>query len=119
MKKSLGLVIILSVLAVARLWADGVAKPFVVPELKEWKAGKGYFVPADEPRIVCPAGNEELLRIARIFAEDYAQMYGKRPEVGTGKAKAGDFIFSLQKDSKLGKEGYTEFKEFYKEELKR
>ena len=43
MKKSLGLVIILSVLAVARLWADGVAKPFVVPELKEWKAGKGYF----------------------------------------------------------------------------
>lgn len=107
MKKSLGLVIILSVLAVARLWADGVAKPFVVPELKEWKAGKGYFVPADEPRIVCPAGNEELLRIARIFAEDYAQMYGKRPEVGTGKAKAGDFVFSLQKDSKLGKEGYT------------
>lgn len=107
MKKSFGLVVVFSMLAVSRLWADGVAKPFVVPELKEWKAGKGYFVPADEPRIVCPVGDEELLRIARAFAGDYAEMYGKRPEVVTGKAKAGDFVFNIQKDSKLGKEGYT------------
>lgn len=107
MKKSFGLVVVFSMLAVSRLWADGVAKPFVVPELKEWKAGKGYFVPADEPRIVCPVGDEELLRIAREFAGDYAEMYGKRPEVVTGKAKAGDFVFNIQKDSKLGKEGYT------------
>lgn len=107
MKKSFGLVVVFSMLAVSRLWADGVAKPFVVPELKEWKAGKGYFVPADEPRVVCPVGDEELLRIAREFAGDYAEMYGKRPEVVTGKAKAGDFVFNIQKDSKLGKEGYT------------
>lgn len=86
---------------------NGEAKPFVIPELKEWKAATGDFVPADRPRIVCPAGSLELVRIARMFAEDYAEMFGKTLEVVEGKAKKGDFILTLRKDKALGKEGYS------------
>jgi hexosaminidase len=33
-------------------------------------------------------------------------MFGKRPEVVSGKAKAGDIVFGIRKDKELGKEGY-------------
>ena len=53
------------------------------------------------------ANNPELERIARIFAQDYQTMFGRSLEVVQGKGAAGDFIFSLRTDKKLGKEGYT------------
>lgn len=81
-------------------------KPFVIPELKEWKGSPGFFVP-EHPRIVCPSGEVGLQRIARMFAADYKEMFGKEPEVVTGRGKAGDFVFSLRPDKKLGKEGYA------------
>ena len=81
-------------------------KPFVIPELKEWKGDQGHFIP-ESPRIACPAGDTELQRIAGVFAADYKEMFGKKLEVITGKGKAGDFVFSLRPDKKLGKEGYT------------
>ena len=81
-------------------------KPFVIPELKEWKGGEGFFIPGEKIRIVCPGGDAELMRIARIFASEYKEMFGLQPEVVAGKGKAGDFIFSLRKDKDLGKEGY-------------
>ena len=30
-------------------------KPFVIPELKEWKGAEGAFVPTETTKIVCPA----------------------------------------------------------------
>ncbi|MDE5710868.1 MAG: family 20 glycosylhydrolase, partial [Bacteroides sp.] len=81
-------------------------KPFVIPELKEWKGTEGTFVPTEKTRIVCPSGQPELLRIARLFAEDYETMFGRKLEVAQGKATAGDFVLALQPDKKLGKEGY-------------
>lgn len=79
-------------------------KPFVVPELKEWKAGKGAFVPLQTTRIVYQS--PDLQRIAQLFAEDYRTMFGVTLETAQGKAKAGDFVLSLRPDKKLGKEGY-------------
>ncbi len=82
-------------------------KPFVIPELKEWKGAEGTFVPTTKTRIVCPPGHPELLRIARLFAEDYETMFACKPEVIQDKAAAGDFVLALRTDKKLGKEGYS------------
>ena len=82
-------------------------KPFVIPELKEWKGGDGAFVPTGSTRIVCPAGQAELLRIARMLADDCETMFGYKPQVVEGKGGVGDIILSLRKDKKLGNEGYA------------
>ena len=92
--------------AMIHVYAEVNPKPFVIPELKEWKGGEGYFTPAN-PRVACPDGDPELLRIAGQFAADYKAMFGKELKVFSGRGKAGDFIFSYQNDKKLGKEGYT------------
>lgn len=82
-------------------------KPFVVPELKQWTGKDGNFIPETDAKIVCTSSNPELLRIARMFADDYQQMFGQVLNVTEGKAKAGDFVLSLSKDKKLGQEGYA------------
>lgn len=82
-------------------------KPFVVPELKQWTGKDGNFTPGKDARIVCTSQNPELLRIARMFADDYQQMFGQTLSVAQGKATSGDFVLSLSADKKLGKEGYA------------
>lgn len=79
-------------------------KPFVVPELKEWKGKEGFFVPDGGMRIVY---DEPVLQdIAGQLAADCRAMYGVSPEVLEGKAQDGDLFLTLKKDKKLGKEGY-------------
>lgn len=87
------------------VWAQN-AKPFVIPELKEWKGGDGQFIPTASSRIVCVSGEAELLRVAQAFAADYEEMFGVRMPVMVGKAVAGDFVFQLKADKKMPKEGY-------------
>ena len=82
-------------------------KPFVVPELKQWTGKDGNFTPGKDARIVCTSQNPELLRIARMFADDYQQMFGQALSVAQGKATYGDFVLSLSADKKLGEEGYA------------
>lgn len=80
-------------------------KPFVVPELKEWKGSKGDFVPSSDMRVVY--ADEALRAVAEAFAADYGQMFGAAPAVAQGKPSAGDIYFTLKKDKKLGSEGYA------------
>lgn len=82
-------------------------KPFVVPELKQWTGKDGNFTPGKDTRIVCTSQNPGLLRIARMFADDYQQMFGQTLSVAQGKATSGDFVLSLSADKKLGEEGYA------------
>lgn len=98
---------LVTLLACTNLYAATNPKPFVIPELKEWKGAEGVFIPTEKTRIVCPAGQPELMRIARLFADDYETMFGVKLEVAEGKAAAGDFVFSLRADKKLGREGYS------------
>lgn len=102
----LGILFFLSA-AILPMQAAVNSKPFVIPELKEWKGTNGMFVPAANFRIVCAPDKPELLRIAHAFAADYEEMFGTKPEVAEGKGKAGDFILSLRADKKLGQEGYS------------
>ena len=80
-------------------------KPFVIPELKEWKGQKGDFAPSSQTRIVCD--DEALLPVAQNFADDYEALFGVQLQTLVGKARKGDFFLRLKPDKKLGKEGYT------------
>ena len=80
-------------------------KPNVIPELKEWKGQDGFFVPGENMRIVYDA--PALKKVATLFADDYKEMFGVRPEVVSGKPSEGDIFLTVKKDKKPGKEGYT------------
>lgn len=82
-------------------------KPFVIPELKQWTGKDGNFIPGKDARIVCTSQNPELLRIAKMFADDYRQMFGQTLSVVQGKAASGDFVLALSTDKKLSEEGYA------------
>lgn len=79
-------------------------KPFVIPELKEWKGETGFFTPKQSVRIIY--GAPGLQKIARQFAADYKALFGVLPEIAEGKPCKGDFFFTIKRDKKLEKEGY-------------
>ena len=79
-------------------------KPFVIPELKEWKGATGFFMPKQSVRIIY--GAPGLQKIARQFAADYKALFGVLPEIAEGKPCKGDFNFTIKRDKKLEKEGY-------------
>ena len=83
------------------------AKPFVIPELKEWKGTTGEFTLNEQTRIVYPKNQPELQRIAQMVADDCQMMFNHTPAIVEGKGQKGDIILALKKDKKLGKEGYA------------
>lgn len=101
--KALGLLLLFFCAQVA-VYAQN-AKPFVIPELKEWKGKEGTFVPSADMRVVY--ADEALRAVAEAFAADYGQMFGTAPAVAQGKPSEGDIYFTLKKDKKLGREGYA------------
>ena len=82
-------------------------KPFVIPELREWKGGTGTFAVTDGTRIVYPKNSPELAAVAAQFAADYKKMFGTELAVAEGAAKKGDIALAIKNDKKLGNEGYT------------
>ncbi|MBE6273307.1 MAG: beta-N-acetylhexosaminidase [Bacteroides sp.] len=100
-----------SLIAMLCLVLQGIAaqntKPFVIPELKEWKGGTGELILNEQTRIVYPKNQPELQRIAQMVAEDCKEMFDYKPAITEGKGQKGDIILALKKDKKLGKEGYA------------
>ena len=86
---------------------DKNTKPFVIPELREWKGNKGTFDITTETRIVYPKNNSGLAAVAAQFAADYKKMFGVDLPIAEGTAKRGDIALTIKKDKKLGNEGYT------------
>lgn len=89
--------------------ADTNAKPFTVPEVREWKGGQGVFVPsAASTRIVTDGKNPEADRIAVMLGQDYTTITGMNLTVKTGvKAKKGDISLRIKKDKKAKPESYA------------
>ena len=72
-------------------------KPFVIPELKSWKGGKGTFSISEQTRIVYgESAGKELADIARIFAEDLQALSGRRVETACSKVKTGDICLRIK-----------------------
>ena len=81
------------------------AKPFVIPELKEWKGNTGTFTLNEHTRIVYPKNQPELQRIAQLVADDCKEMFNYSPSITEGKGQQGDIVLALKKDKNLGQEG--------------
>ena len=75
--------------------------PFVIPELKTWEAGKGAMTVSGTMRIAVPSGDEELLRIAGMLAEDWKTMFGYLPGIVTEKGTEGDIVLEIKNDKRL------------------
>ena len=61
-------------------------KPFVIPELQEWRGSQGMFTPAATSRIVYTGKDPAVARVATQFAEDYELMFGRQMKVVQGGA---------------------------------
>ena len=59
-------------------------KPFVIPELQEWRGAQGMFTPTATSRIVYTGKDPSVARVANQFAEDYELMFGRRMQVVQG-----------------------------------
>ena len=87
--------------------AEKNKKPFVIPELREWKGATGEFTITEATRVVYSTKQQELAEVAKLFAEDYKKIFGIELQVAEGKAKKGDISIVLGKNKKVGDEGYT------------
>lgn len=102
---------ILSVLALTCLLFTGHAaeknkKPFVIPELKEWKGASGNFDLTSNSKIILANDNDETGKVGELLSEDLKKMFGLDLQVKTGKPDAGDIVLSIKPDKQLGNEGY-------------
>lgn len=88
-------------LSAGTLWAEINPKPFIVPELKEWKGAEGMTQLSGN--IVVKSS--KLNAVAQALAADYKEMFGKELTIKKGKAKAGDIVLTLA-NKELGAEGY-------------
>ena len=83
------------------------AKPFVIPEIREWKGSTGTFEITENSKVVYPKQQPELAEVANILAEDFKKMTGIQLQVIEGKAAKGDISITLKQNNKIGEEGYT------------
>lgn len=105
--RTVSIIFAAAAISVQPAFAEENAKPFVVPELKEWTGKTGYFEILQQTRIVYPQDDAELQRIADAFRDDFAAMSGISLETSASKPVEGDIVFSVRNDKKLGEEGYT------------
>lgn len=108
-KRFLFLVTVLMLSMSANLFAAEKknAKPFVIPEIREWKGAVGEFTITESTRIVYSNKNTELADVAKLLSEDYKKMFGIELPVAEGKAAKGDIVIGIKNNKKVGNEGYT------------
>jgi hexosaminidase len=85
------------------------ATPVVIPSLRDWHGGYGFFRLGDSARIVVnQADAAPLAGAARAFHDDLRAVTGRDLPVATATApRAGDFYLTLGSgDAGLGAEGY-------------
>ena len=78
-------------------------KPFVTPELTSWQGAEGRVVPSG--RVILKGNVKVLGPVGDRFMEDYRALTGQELTIAKGKAKAGDFVFAVNKQVK-GEETY-------------
>lgn len=86
------LLLALIILLPGRVGAVVNERPFVIPELREWKGGEGVFTPLAGTRI-CVGKEAALLRIGKQFARDYELIFNQKTGSSTGKTCCGRFCF--------------------------
>ena len=57
-------------------------KPFVIPELRQWKGADGMVTITSKSKVVYV--NDELADVAEAMAEDYGLLFGKKMKTQAG-----------------------------------
>ena len=73
------------------------AKPFVIPELKEWSGRAGEFTLNNQTQIRIPQGDADIKQVATAFAADIKELLNLDIEVVEGKQLIIVSIFVLKK----------------------
>lgn len=85
------------------------AKPFVIPELRQWQGAEGMTAISAKTKILY--ADESLADAANALAADYGLFFGKglksKTVKETANAAVGTIVISLINDEELGDEGYT------------
>ena len=82
-------------------------KPFVIPEIREWNGGEGFFAINNKTKIIFPKDNAELVEVADLLASDYSKLTGISLKKGKENAGKGNITIAIANDARLGAEGYT------------
>lgn len=85
------------------------AKPFIIPSLREWHGGDGYFIlNASSEIVIDPQYKESLQNLASLLQQEIKDFSGLELKITYAKNKGyGNIYLSLQHDdSSLGEEGY-------------
>ncbi|MBQ1645871.1 MAG: glycoside hydrolase family 20 zincin-like fold domain-containing protein, partial [Prevotella sp.] len=77
-------------------------KPFVIPEITEWKGGQGNVELSG--RIIVKSSN--IKAIAQAFSNDCEKMFGWKLAVSSGKPRKGDIVLTCRKSADLSEESY-------------
>ena len=81
-------------------------RPFTIPAIREWHGGTGSMTIDTHSRIVC--ADARLAAAAASLAADLHTLTSQTlPVVTSGKATAGDILFTYKAQRRLGDEGYT------------
>lgn len=80
-------------------------KPFVIPELKEWTEGEGYFNPM-KSNISVKCNQKEVYDIALAFSEDFNTMFAHQFKIKERSPRKGDIEFRIETNFPYGQEGY-------------
>lgn len=85
------------------------AKPFVIPELRQWQGAEGMTAISAKTKILY--ADESLADAANALAADYGLFFGKglksKTVKETANAAVGTIVINLINDEELGDEGYT------------
>ena len=106
MKRYFAFFVALAVLAVMTCAAQN-AKPFVIPELKEWKGGTGNFVVSPLVRLVNQAGRDG--GVVQQLADDWRFLFGQRLNIAKAgeQPRIGDIVLKLTPKKGANPESYT------------
>lgn len=97
--KSIFKLILTGVLFAIPTYAQNEAKPFVIPEIQEWKPGTGTIGLTASTSIIVPEGDKSLQEVAVLFSQDIKTMFDLDIRIKSGTPSQGDISFSVGKTS--------------------
>jgi len=82
--------------------------PFVIPALKAWRGGQGYFNLNKHSKIVLPPGEKEILGSLSVqLQQEILETTGLKLQVKVGKPGKSDIYLAISNEvPRLGEEGY-------------
>ena len=79
------------------------AKPFVIPEIQEWKSDKGKFA---INQVIGVYAQNEAKEVATIFVEDFKKMFQKNIKVSDNVSESIQFVIDANVLKEKGEEAY-------------